>query len=66
MAENRKEPAEDHVLLTHDPLSCEVAVGMVQSDSAGATSMFIGKCCRFEGDHECHTYIEIFKGGGLS
>ena len=43
MAESKKE-LEDHVLVTHDPISCDAAAQIVHSDSAGATSMFIGEC----------------------
>ena len=38
------------MLVTHDSLSCEVAARMVHSDSAGATSMFIGECDRLGSD----------------
>lgn len=43
MVESKKE-LEDHVLVTHDPISCDAAAQIVHSDSAGATSMFIGEC----------------------
>lgn len=56
MAENTKE-LEDHVLVTHDPISCEAAAQMVHSDSAGATSMFIGECVRLGGDMSSDTSV---------
>ena len=43
MAESKQE-LEDHVLVTHDLISCDAAAQIVRSDSAGATSMFIGEC----------------------
>ena len=49
MTDNKKEP-KDHVLVTHDPVSCEAAARMVHSDSAGATSMFVGECDSLDGD----------------
>lgn len=39
-----KKGLEDYVLVTHDPISCDAAAQTVRSDSAGATSMFIGEC----------------------